>query len=602
MTSTASLGRRSRRTARRLLGRLGSARFVTPSTAKAERRRKTLRAQAASPPVADPSPALAGPRVAAACGDRLRDGLAWEWPQIVLDPGTWRAAVAAQDVDLVLLETDGGLVPGWGNRPDEFESLLDWAAERGVPAIAWITADSEDPEVAASWIDRVHHIFIDDERAVEKWRTRWPGVGIEFLGSAAQPRIHNPRTGGPGRRRGVAACLVVHGESDALAELSRLDHDLLDIWPADNEAVASLRASSLRDVVVARDYVHSPSAVLQRYRVLAALGVGDAQSSWSIVEAGSAQTAVVAEPGAIAAAADDLLDHLVVADDPEALRLDLAAVTLQEELRDRAGLRLARAVYANHTFACRVDRIAHAAGVPTSRPPRTVSAIIPTNRAHELDNVVANVGRQAHCASGGVELIIVLHGLDLRPAEVTARARGAGVDNVTVLQADSSLTLGACMNLGVDASSGAFVAKMDDDNFYGRHYLTDLLAAFDYTDAGIVGKWAHYVWLRSTDAVILRFPTAEHRYERLVQGGSIVLRRDIAKELHFSDLPRGVDTDILNRAHASGILTYSADRFNYLSIRGADRHQHTWSISDSALMNKAGRLVFFGDPRQHVEV
>jgi hypothetical protein len=171
-----------------------------------------------------------------------------------------------------------------------------------------------------------------------------------------------------------------------------------------------------------------------------------------------------------------------------------------------------------------------------------------------------------------------------------------------VIQADKSLTLGACLNLGLDAAGGDFLGKMDDDNYYGSHYLTDLVAAYGYTDAGIVGKWAHYVWLRSTGAVVLRFPTTEHRYNRLVQGGSLLFKREVARSLRFSDIPRAVDTDILNRAEADGILTYSADRFNYVSIRGADRNEHTWPIADMALMNRSGRLVFFGDPREHVDV
>jgi hypothetical protein len=171
-----------------------------------------------------------------------------------------------------------------------------------------------------------------------------------------------------------------------------------------------------------------------------------------------------------------------------------------------------------------------------------------------------------------------------------------------VITADSSLPLGSCLNLGLAASGGEFIAKMDDDNFYGRHYLSDLLAVFDYTDAGIAGKWAHYVWLESTDAVVLRFAAAEHTYQRLVQGGSMVFRSDVVHGLRFADLPRGVDTDILDRAKAAGVRTYSADRFNYVSIRGADRHEHTWTIQDSALMNRSGKVVFFGDPRSHVEV
>jgi len=227
---------------------------------------------------------------------------------------------------------------------------------------------------------------------------------------------------------------------------------------------------------------------------------------------------------------------------------------------------------------------------------------VPTNRPHELDNVIANVARQDETPRGNVQLVLVLHAVDVDEAGLRNRIRAAGIEHFEVLRADASQTLGACMNLGIDAAAGRYVAKVDDDNYYGRHYLSDLVDAFTYTDAGIVGKWAHYVWLRSSGAVLLRNRHSEYRDERLVQGGTIVLRRDVARELRFGDLPRAVDTDLLNRARDAGVRVFSADRFNFVSIRGLDRHAHTWPIADTALMNRAGELLFFGDPREHVDV
>ena len=151
----------------------------------------------------------------------------------------------------------------------------------------------------------------------------------------------------------------------------------------------------------------------------------------------------------------------------------------------------------------------------------------------------------------------VLHGLDLDPAAVRKDLRAKGVTNVEVIAADKELTLGACLNLGVDASDGKYVAKVDDDNFYGRHYLTDLLDCFTHSGAGIVGKWAHYTWLRSSGAVVLRFPYAEHRFEKLVQGGTIILDRDVVTDLRFGDLPRAVATVTATPARAARLTTRS---------------------------------------------
>lgn len=582
---------------RQVLGkaRKRTARTVAAAKSQPDRRTETVRKIDG---FKTPTPKAALPlRAAVVAGERIAAGLAWEWQQTRIDATTWQTALQPGAVDVVLVEMVGSAAAGWGSDAS-LPDLFAWAGEHTVPVVAWVTAGSTDPDAAKGWVDAVHTVFLDDAEQLDAWRSRWPDARIDVLAPAAQPRVHNPVIGGAAIRREELVAVLYHGRFDGEDKLAELDNTRVDLWPADADASAAVERSPLKASVVPghrRLPVGNPA--LSRYRVLGELGPA-AGPSWHAVEAGACQTPVVVEHNNVHRIAADLREHVAVAEDADAVRPDVAARVWQGELRDREGVRLAREIHARHTFGRRVDTIAGAVGLDAARPSRTVSAVVPTNRAHELDNVFANLGRQAH---RDVELILVLHGLSVPDAK--ARAADAGIENMQVIEADSSLTLGACMNLGVDAANGQFIAKMDDDNFYGEHYLTDLVAAFDYTDAGITGKWAHYVWLRSMGAVLVRTPKAEHRYERLVQGGSIVLRADVARELRFGDhLPRGVDTDILNRAKAAGIRTYSADRFNYVSVRGADRHAHTWNIADTALMNRAGRLVFYGDPREHVSV
>jgi hypothetical protein len=82
----------------------------------------------------------------------------------------------------------------------------------------------------------------------------------------------------------------------------------------------------------------------------------------------------------------------------------------------------------------------------------------------------------------------------------------------------------------------------------------------------------------------------------------MLLDGDLVRGLRFADLPRGVDSDILDRAMADGVRIYSGDRFNFVSVRGTDRNAHTWAVSDATFMTASGRLMFYGDPRVHVDV
>lgn len=268
------------------------------------------------------------------------------------------------------------------------------------------------------------------------------------------------------------------------------------------------------------------------------------------------------------------------------------------ELRDRIALRGVRTVMREHTCAHRIDALLGLLGRPAPRKPPTVSIVCSTKRPAKVTGVLAAAARQTHRP---LELVLVLHGINADEAALRGEATAAGVE-LTVLRADPELTLGAAMNLGCEAAQGAILSKMDDDNFYGANYLEDLVHAFGYTEADVVGKWAVYTLLESTRTLLLRYGEHEHRYTTLVQGGTLTTRRETWEDLRFPDLPRSVDTMYLRAVADAGGKTYSADRFNFVSIRGGDQGDHTWQIADEELLTRGGVVHVYGANLDHVVV
>ncbi|WP_116947283.1 glycosyltransferase family A protein [Jiangella endophytica] len=555
-----------------------------------------------------------GLRVAVAASPRLADALAWEWDQTVLEPGQWSGVLEPAGAELVLVEAQSGHVPGWGPADGEPARLVAAAAALGLPVVVWVTSSSGDTAGLDALVDAAAVVFVADPAAAVAWREHKPDAVVEVLPPAAAPMQHSPvLVGGSDRRPGAAAFVSDQGALDpvSVAGLESLVAPAvgtralpeLHAWRARGRRGAvgaeAVLPAAVKPVAVGSTVAELSEPIVDHYRVFVDAARSSPESTWSLLDAAAAQTAVVTLPEYRAALPEDLRSYVATADQPVAFGREIIARLAQPELRDREALQLHRAVLAGHTLGHRVDAVLAALGRPVAPFDRSVSIVVPTNREHELDNVFANVARQAHRDN---ELILVLHGLGLDHADLHARAKEHGVERLQVIDADSSAALGTMMNLGVDAASGRYTAKMDDDNFYGRHYLTDLVHAFASTDAGIVGKWAHYVWLRSVNAVVLRYAGYQHRYYRLVQGGSIMADTELAKDLRFSDIPRAVDTDFLNRAWASGVRTYSSDRFNFVSIRGTDHEAHTWKVTDTEMMIGGGQVAFYGDPRVHVDV
>ena len=272
--------------------------------------------------------------------------------------------------------------------------------------------------------------------------------------------------------------------------------------------------------------------------------------------------------------------------DPQDLKATAAGLASQLEWRDRVAHAQRRAAL-------------QAADAEAGRAAPTVSMLVSTNRPDKVPNVLEYAARQTGVNG---ELVLVTHGFEADKHAIATLRNDAPHLAIVTVPAEASLTLGSCLNLGIDAAGGEWIVKMDDDNFYGAHFLADLERDARLAGAAVAGKFAHYVHLESTGALILRFPYEEHRFARIIQGGTMFMDGDFVRSTRFGDLPRAVDTDLLNRCRAEGLPIYSSDRYNFLSVRMADRHAHTWKVTDASLMSGSGELQFYGDARSHVEV
>lgn len=539
---------------------------------------------------------------AVAASERLRSGLADQWHQRPMRPD----ALAVAGADLLLVELADGVVPGLG-RPEDapVAALVEAAAHHRVPLVVWVTSGRPPVDhvaVAATTrlFDAAAAVHVVD--LVDAWRELAPEAGVLRPAAPARRPPASDRTRGGGE---PSALVVSPGPSDeqaagpvaaVLGPALRAVQDRLDVLLLDHQLPArGVLPGAL--AAHARSGAHPDvTAAIARAAVVVDGPRRTPGDTWTVLEAAAAGTSVVSVAGLSAPSGLPV----VAPDSPTGLRSEVVARLHQSELRDREALVQRRAVLAGHTFGHRVPTLLASVGLaePEIAAP-AVSAVVSTNRRHELDNVLANAGRQDHRS---LELVLVLHGFGVPVAELRARARDYGVAHLEVVRAPGHLTLGSCLNRGIDAAGGDLVAKMDDDNHYGRHYLSDLVAALRAQGAGVAGKWAHYVWLRSTGAVVLRYPDLEHAWTRRIQGGSMLLSDEVARGLRFADLPRGVDSDLLDRAIEAGVPIWSADRFNFVSVRGDDRGAHTWTVEDATFLTGSGRLAFFGDPRPHVEV
>ncbi|MBO0896029.1 glycosyltransferase family protein [Arthrobacter sunyaminii] len=547
---------------------------------------------------------------------------AHEWNTVALDPASWQQQMTATAVDLVFIESAWagnnrlwrGKLAGPSGPAPELVELLQWSRQNGIPTVFWNKEDPphyEDFLPAAALFD---HVFTSDVRRVPFYRQDLGHGNIGVLPFAAQPAIHNPVRPRHGRHsRDIAFAgmyfahkyperrdqmdLLLGGAMDASAKLAtgleifsrKLGGDTNYQFPAplDTRVVGSLSYPQMLSAYKAykvflnvNSVVDSPSMCARR-----------------IFEISAAGTPVISTPSAAVEQFFAPTEVPVASTREEAAALSRGLVS-NPEYNDRTVHLAQRRIWEQHTYAHRAEAVLAAALPdrirPLSRP--SVSALVPTIRPHQLDSLFATIARQRNV---DVELVLLTHGFELEPGRLEQLQAAHGLAKVRLLTAGRDVSLGECLNRCAAAATGEVVAKMDDDDHYGPNYLSDQLHALHYSGADIVGKQAHYMHLRTSNATVLRFGHREHRYTDFVMGPTLVARRSLVLELPFPELGLGEDTGFLRQAAAAGKRIYSADRFNYFQVREATGH--TWQVEDAALL-ASGDLKFYGGPHEHTDI
>ncbi len=558
-------------------------------------------------------------RVGVILDDFSRLAFAPEWHQVLLKPSTFREQLA-EGLDLVFVESawngNGGawqyhLTGPTAPRPAVVE-LLEAAREAGVPTVFW---NKEDPAHFEDFLDTARlfdRVYTTDVNCLDAYREALGHDRVGVLAFAAQPAIHNPvRTHGQGPTRDVAfaGTYFAHKFPERREQLDLLLGAALDASPRMETGLEIFSRFQGKDenyrfpaeyephVVGSLDYPRMLTAYRDYKVFLNVNSVVDSPSMCArrIFEISACGTPVVTTPSA---AVGEFFpqDEVFVATSREQASDLLRALVRSPELRDRATHRAQRRIWREHTYGIRAQQVLFDAGLATSpqvaRP--SVTALVSTNRPHQLDHVLATMAAQVDV---DLQLALLTHGFEVDDADVRARAKEAGLRDLVLLHADASVPLGACINRLADAADGEVVAKIDDDDLYGAHYFSDQLDALAYSGADVVGKQAHYMYLESQDATILRFSDKEHRFTDFVMGPTIVTRREFLRERPFPEIARGEDTGFLQAASLEGASVFSADRFNFIQVRRLSGH--SWGVADGELL-ASSELKFFGRGDAHV--
>jgi 2-polyprenyl-3-methyl-5-hydroxy-6-metoxy-1,4-benzoquinol methylase/spore maturation protein CgeB len=518
----------------------------------------------------------------------------------------WRRQLAERKPDLLFVESAWrGNNQSWNydlsqferRQPEELKRLIAWFRDNDVPTVFWNKEDPVNFDAFIAAAEQFSHVFTTDAEMIPTYVERVGHARVYPLPFAAQPSIHNPI--GSRRARIDRACFAGswRGEkypnrAEDLAILLGpvLRMGLLDIFDRFADDPKN------RHLAFPEPYASAVRGRLPYDKVLSAykdyavfLNVNSVTQSPTMLsrrvfEILACGTPVITTPSRATA---ELLGDVVLETRSEAeTQRHIETLLGDPAARDRLGQRGHRLVMQHHTYAARMADVFERINlVHPVRRRKAVSVICCSNRPDQLKTALANYQRQAHPDK---ELIFVANSDDYDLNAVEAMLTDVEGGRLVVCPPPAVLADG--LNRALEVATGDYFAKFDDDDFYGPNYLSDLVLAFDYTSATVVGKRCYFTYVESRDETFLRFPDQEFSEVSFVHGATIVADRAKIGSIRFTPVRQGTDTLFQKDCLSAGLRIFSADRFNFAHVRHSDIGRHTWKIEENAYLENCVRV------------
>jgi hypothetical protein len=225
----------------------------------------------------------------------------------------------------------------------------------------------------------------------------------------------------------------------------------------------------------------------------------------------------------------------------------------------------------------------------------TVTAMICTCRPEFVGSALDAMKRQHY---PNLEVVLLLHGIGRDQPEVRKALDETDL-SVTVRQVSADTVFGDALNLGVEAASGEYVTKIDDDDWYGPNHVGDLVNAIAYSEADVVGSFTEFVHLEHLDLTIYRPAGGGEKYTKFVAGGTITAKRQTLRDLGgFPPVPKGIDVGLFERVKQADGRIYRNHGMEYVLSRRMIGH--TWDVEVGYFL-KSSELQWFKTPlAEHV--
>lgn len=465
----------------------------------------------------------------------------------------------------------------------EIRKLVRYCNKNGIKTVFW---NKEDPPSYQLFIETAKlfdFIFTTDVNCLSKYRKDVGHNRVNVLPFAAQPVIHNPIHSSHNAKENVAFA----GKWYEKKHFQRKDDMKVLFTPAlefgldifDRMYVHQKTKFKYPDqykpyIVGVLNYEDMPKAY-KLYKVfLNVNSVKDSPTMFSrrVFEVLASGTNLISS---YSLGIKKKFNNIVpLSRSEEDTKKHLEKLLNDDEYSERLRLLGVREVYSKHLYKHRFGQILKQVSIENNEKESGVSIITWTNSKRDLKNILKNYVRQKWSKK---ELIIILN---KENENINVWREKEKINkNISMYTLADESDLDLYIKRAIENSKYKFIAKFNDIDYYAPHYLTDLMLAFDYTGADIVGKQSIYSYLIEEKELAICFPEKENKFSDMVCDGAFIFKKRILNKVIYSSADRKGHLLFIRNCLASGHKIYVSNRYNYAQIK-----------ESYSLLNKEGRL------------
>ncbi|MGG3465959.1 glycosyltransferase [Neobacillus pocheonensis] len=237
-----------------------------------------------------------------------------------------------------------------------------------------------------------------------------------------------------------------------------------------------------------------------------------------------------------------------------------------------------------------------------------ISVLACTNRRNFVKNIIHNFQKQTLEEK---ELLLILNSSEMKEEEIKELLEKLKI-RYRLLQYPEGMSLGECLNKSAALASYDYIAKMDDDDYYGTDFLDEAFQGLIQTKADVVGKSTFYIYFHPNKELRLYNPNHENRQilkngqspyksSYFLSGASLVFRKEILKKVAFPHLNLGEDSGFQRQCYESGMKLYSLSKEYYAYQRYSEPSHHNSDASEFVLRRNSQFITSTPDLEKFME-